>query len=51
MGPFSGIFDFDGNGNLDDLEKTSMASFLDHISVVDRIENDEFYDEEIEDEE
>ena len=51
MGPFDDMFDFDGSGGLDSLEKAAEVSFLDHISVVDRIEDDEFYDEEIEDNE
>ena len=45
---FEELFDFDDDGILDSLEKTAEASFIDHISVVDRIEDDVFYDEEIE---
>lgn len=34
MGPFDDMFDFDGNGEPDSLEKAAEVSFLDHISVV-----------------
>ena len=47
MAGFDELFDFDKNGDLDTLEKASRASFLDQISVIDRIEDDVFYDEEI----
>ena len=44
---FEKLFDFNEDGELDDLEKTAETSFIDHISVVDRIENDVFCDIEI----
>ena len=46
---FEELFDFNEDGELDNLEKTAEASFIDHISVVDRIENDVFCDIEIKD--
>jgi putative hemolysin len=44
---FKELFDFNEDGELDSLEKTAEASFIDRISVVDRIENDIFCDVEI----
>lgn len=46
---FQELFDFNEDGELDSLEKTAEASFIDRISVVDRIENDIFCDVEIKD--
>ena len=49
MGPFDKMFDYNNDGKLDTWEKAAELSFLDHISVVDGIEDDEFCDEEEDD--
>ncbi len=37
---FEELFDFDDDGEQDNLEKKAEASFIDHISVVDKIQDD-----------
>ena len=46
---FEELFDFDDDGELDNLEKKAEASFIDHISVVDKIQDDVCCDIEIKD--
>ncbi|MBP3902368.1 MAG: hypothetical protein J6D53_13095 [Blautia sp.] len=46
---FEELFDYNDDGEPDNLEKAAEASFIDHISVVDRIQDDVFYDVEIKD--
>ena len=45
MGPFGDLFDFNGDGQLDTLEKAvEFGAFMDMIDSLEDDEQDEFYD-------